>query len=82
MQNNAIYQFIADLIDRLFSSKPGFFGVIQWVSTIVGAISTLIIYLQSTGVSLPSWVVSMGKTDVIVGSIVALIIAQLPKQQE
>ena len=80
--NNAFIQFLADLFARLFSGKPKFFAVLQWVAFIVTGISAGIMYLQTLGTTLPSWVSSLGNVNVIIGSVVALVLAQLPKKGE
>lgn len=80
MNNNALVQFIAEFITRLFSTKPKFFVTIQWISFIVGGISAIIMYLKSTSSVLPAWVNSIGSTAVLASAVVAAIVAQLPKQ--
>ena len=80
MNNNALFQFIAEFITRLFSGKPKFFAIVQWISFVVGGLSAIILYLKSTSVAPPAWVTSVGNVTVIVSSIVAMIIAQLPKK--
>lgn len=74
--NNALKTFIAELVLRFFSKKPKFFTIIQILSIVTGGVSALISYLESTSVALPVWVASVGNINVIVGSIVAIVIAQ------
>jgi L-asparagine transporter-like permease len=80
MNNNALFQFIAEFIARLFSGKPKFFVIIQWISFVIGGISAIIMYLKSTSVALPDWVTAIGNVTVVISSIVAMIVAQLPKK--
>jgi hypothetical protein len=75
--NNALTLFISEFILRLFSSKPKFFVIIQWISILTGGISAIISYLQTTSLSLPSWIPTVGNANVMVASVVALILAQL-----
>jgi hypothetical protein len=79
--NNAFFSFLAELVTRLFSAKPKFFSVIQWVAFLAGGFSATVQYLQEVGTALPSWVAVAGNVNVVVGSVVALIIAQLPVKQ-
>jgi hypothetical protein len=76
---NAFFQFLADFATRLFSAKPKFFVTLQWVAFIVGGISAGIMYF-GTVTTLPSWVNSLGSVNVVIGSVVALILAQLPNK--
>jgi hypothetical protein len=80
MNNNVLFQFLAELVSRLFSGKPKFFVIIQWVSVVVGAVSVLVNYLTSSGVVLPDWTQTVSDMSVTVGSVVAIIMAQLPKK--
>lgn len=75
---NAFFQFLAELVTRLFSTKPKFFQVIQWISFLTGGVSSAILYLKETGTELPAWIGAVGNVNVIVASVVALVIAQLP----
>lgn len=75
---NSFFQFLAEFFTRLFSKKPKFFEVVQWVSFLTGGVSSAILYLNETGTALPAWVSVVGNVNVIIGSVVALIIAQLP----
>lgn len=75
---NPLFDFIAEFVIRLFSAKPQFFVVIQWISIVVGGISAGLSYWQSLGKVLPEWVISVSNANVMVGAIVALIMAQLP----
>jgi hypothetical protein len=77
--NNTFFKFLADFVSRLFSGKPKFFQTVQWIAFIVGGISSGIMYLETT-TTLPSWVASIGSVNVVVGSVVALILAQLPNK--
>jgi len=80
MNNNVLFQFLAEFVARLFSGKPKFFAIIQWVSIVVGAVSVLVNYLTSSGVVLPDWTQTVSDMSVTVGSVVAIIMAQLPKK--
>jgi uncharacterized membrane protein YvlD (DUF360 family) len=75
--NNVLTLFISELILRLFSQKPKFFVIIQWISILTGAVSALISYLGTTSLALPSWVATVGNINVMIASIIALIVAQL-----
>jgi hypothetical protein len=75
--NNALTLFISELVLRLFSQKPKFFVIIQWVSILTGAVSALISYLGTTTLALPSWVATVGNVNVMIASIVAIIVSQL-----
>ncbi len=74
---NALVEFLAEFAIRLFSSKPRFFVIVQWISTFVAGISSGITYWQSLGKELPVWVGYVGNVNVIVGAAIAIIIAQL-----
>lgn len=76
---NAFFQFLADFATRLFSAKPKFFETIQWIAFIVGGLSSGIMYFE-TVTTLPSWVSSLGSVNVVIGSVIALILAQLPNK--
>jgi hypothetical protein len=78
--NNPIFNFLAEFITRLFSEKPKFFQTLQMIAFAAGGLSTTIIYLQSTYGTLPSWVSLIGNINVVVASVVALIMAQLPNK--
>ena len=82
--NEKIAKFVVDFISRFGSAKPKFFAIIQYISIGTASLSSAIIWLQHSSFSshLPVWVASVGRTDVVVSSIVAIIIAQLPKQGE
>jgi hypothetical protein len=80
--NNAFFQFLAELATRLFSGKPKFFAIVQWISLIVGGISATVTYLKSNGTVIPGWLDTVSGVNVVIGAIVAMIIAQLPKKAE
>lgn len=79
---NQISQFIASLLIRLFSGKPKFFLYIQIASIVTGLISSIIMYLQSIGTQLPSYINIIGNVNVIIVSIITTIISQLPNKGE
>lgn len=79
--NNAFFKFLAELVTRVFSSKPKFFAIIQWVAFLTGGFSAAVQYLKEVGTELPAWVAVAGNVNVVVGSVVALIIAQLPVKE-
>lgn len=79
---NALSLFISELILRTFSSKPKFFVTIQWISIITGGVSAILSYLQTTSVQLPEWVATIANANVMVGSVVALIIAQFTNKDK
>jgi hypothetical protein len=74
----ALTKFLAELVTRLFSENPKFFDIIQLISFIVGGLSALVMYLESTGVVMPKFFDILNSTTVIVGSVLSLILAQLP----
>ncbi len=74
---NALTSFIAEFVLRTFSTKPKFFVTIQVISLVTGGLAALITYLQGTSVELPAWVATIGNANVMVGSVVALVLAQL-----
>lgn len=76
--NNAFFRFLAEFVTRLFSGKPKFFATVQWIAFMTGGISSAIMYLESIGTTLPSWVSAVGNTNVIIASVVAIILSQLP----
>lgn len=76
--NNALAQFIAEFSVRLFSKKPKFFVIIQWIATVIGCIGAVLAYLHGTSIVLPDWTSKISEVNVIVGSVVAMIMAQLP----
>ena len=76
--NNALMQFIAEFSVRLFSKKPKFFAIIQGIATVIGSLAAVLAYLHGTDIILPDWTNKISEVNVIVGSIVAMIIAQLP----
>jgi hypothetical protein len=74
---NALTAFIAEFVLRTFSTKPKFFVTIQVISLVTGGLAALITYLQGTSVELPAWVATIGNANVMIGSVVALVLAQL-----
>ncbi len=75
---NPFFKFLAELATRLFSKNPKFFDIVQMIALVVGGVSGLVQYLQSTGVELPKLFEVVGIINVVVSSVVALILAQLP----
>jgi hypothetical protein len=75
---NPFFKFLAELATRLFSKNPNFFDIVQMIALVVGGVSGLVQYLQSTGVELPKLFEVVGNINVVVSSVVALILAQLP----
>ncbi len=75
--DNAFFRFLAEFVTRLFSSKPKFFAIIQWIAFITGGVSSAILYLQSI-TTLPSWVAALGNVNVIIASVIAIVLSQLP----
>lgn len=76
--NNALFQFIAEFSVRMFSKKPKFFAIIQWISVTIGSVGALLAYLHSANIPLPEWTAKISEVNIIVGSIVAMIMSQLP----
>jgi hypothetical protein len=77
---NPLVDFIAEFVVRLFADTPKFFKIIQWISIVVGGISAGISYWQSLGKVLPEWLATVSNVNVLIGSIVAIVIAQLTKK--
>ncbi len=75
---NPFFKFLAELATRLFSKNPKFFDIVQMIALVGGGVSGLVQYLQSTGVELPKLFEVVGNINVVVSSVVALILAQLP----
>jgi hypothetical protein len=75
---NPFFKFLAELATRIFSKNPKFFDIVQMIALVVGGVSGLVQYLQSTGVELPKLFEVVGNINVVVSSVVALILAQLP----
>lgn len=78
--NNAVIQFIAEFAIRLFSEKPKFFVIIQWISIVVGALAALVTYWESLGKALPDWAQTVGDINVVLVAVTTLIMAQLPNK--
>lgn len=78
MQENPLSKFVAELVSRLFSKNPKFFDYIQIASVVLGSLSAVVAYLQSTGVDLPGVFTAFGNVNVLVSSVIATILAQLP----
>lgn len=74
--------FISDLIRRLFSKKPQFFNIIQKLSIITGGLSATFLYIESLQIELPSYLKIIGSVNVLVGSVIATLMAQLPNSKE
>ena len=70
--DNAFFRFLAEFVTRLFSSKPKFFAIIQWIAFITGGVSSAILYLQSI-TTLPSWVAAPGNVTVIIVSFIVMV---------
>jgi hypothetical protein len=74
--------FLLELVARLFSQNPTFFRVIQILSAITVIITGLPDFLSSIGVSLPENLLILENKTIAIASIVAMIIAQLPKKDK
>lgn len=72
--------FFAELLARLFSAKPQFFKYIQTAALILGGISAFVLILSSNGVAIPSWLEWLNSKATIISTIIAAVIAQLPKK--
>lgn len=77
---NPLVQFASEFALRLFSEKPQFFSILQWVSAAVGAISGMITYLESTGQQIPGWLHTIGNANVTIAAITAVVMSQLPNK--
>jgi hypothetical protein len=72
--------FLVELGKRLVTKNPQFFDKIQVISTITGIISGIMMYLQDSTLPIPSWLLAFGNVNVLISSIVAAILAQLPNE--
>jgi hypothetical protein len=75
---NPFFKFLAELANRLFSKNPKFFYHVQLISLFVGGVSGLVHYLQSIGIELPKLFAALDNVTVVVSSVIAIILAQLP----
>lgn len=71
--------FLLELLKRLTTNNPKFFKIIQVIALVIGAASAALIYLEGK-IELPSWTSHLANVEVIVNSIVAVILSQLPNQ--
>jgi len=69
------------MIHRITTKNPKFFDKIQLVSLFVGSASAVVVYLKSQGIELPGWLSVLDNTNVVVNSIIAMILAQLPNDK-
>ena len=76
MQSN----FLAELVQRLFSKNPNFFKWVQAISILVALITGLPAFLETSGIQLPEAWESISNKAVAIAALVAAFIAQLPKQ--
>jgi hypothetical protein len=61
------------------TKNPGFFRKVQAASVILGALSAIVMYLKSSGLyPVPAWLDILDSMTVLVGSVVATVMAQLP----
>lgn len=79
-------KFIEEIWNRIFHMKsPSFFVVIQWASGITAAIAgipALIAQFQNDlHIALPVWMIDYSNKIVVIGAIVAWVIAKLPVEQ-
>lgn len=72
--------FFSELIVRLGKSNPKFFDYIQIAALVLGALSAAFNYIDSHDAALPSWLNWIKSSTVLVSSIVAAVIAQLPNK--
>ena len=70
---NPLVQFASEFALRLFSEKPQFFTILQWVSAAVGALSGMVAYLESVGQHVPQWLHTIGNANVTIAAITAVI---------
>lgn len=76
-------KFLEEIWNRIFHMKsPSFFIVIQWASGITAGISgipALIAQFQNDlHIALPVWMIDYSNKMVVIGAIVAWVIAKLP----
>jgi protein-S-isoprenylcysteine O-methyltransferase Ste14 len=72
--------FFVQMVQRFLRKNPKFFQIIQYISVGVMALSFLIDFLQSSNINLPAWVSWLGDFSIKIGAITALLMGQLPNQ--
>ena len=75
--NNPLTNFLMELMTRLTTNNPKFFKVVQTIALVIGASSAVLMYLDGK-VELPSWTIHIANIEVIINSVVAAVISQLP----
>jgi hypothetical protein len=80
--DNAFVKFWAEFFTRIFSKKPRFFEIVQWVGVSITGLSLTIGFLSTKDIVMPDWVSVVGDTTFVIGGVVAMIIAQLPNSKE
>jgi len=69
--------FFTEFVTRLAKENPKFFKIIQWVALGVGSLAAALKYING-GVTLPWYLEWLKANSVLVGSVVTIIMAQLP----
>lgn len=71
------------MISRLMTKNPSFFRKVQVASVVLGALSAVVMYLKSSGLyPVPAWLEVLDSATVLVGSVVATVMAQLPNDSK
>lgn len=76
--NNFLTNFLVELAKRLTTRAPRFFRVIQAAAVILGATSAAVLWLTEQGYNLPIWLQKIGDMKIIINSVLAIVLAQLP----
>jgi Na+/glutamate symporter len=71
--------FLVEIISRLMTKNPRFFKKLQVASVVLGGLSAVVMYLKSSGMyPVPAWLEVLDSMTVLVASVIATVIAQLP----
>lgn len=77
--DNAVFQFLAQLIVRLFSKSPWFFRVIQIIAIVLGTANVAVNHLITESTLANSKFLSILSSSVTLAvTITTLVLAQLP----
>ena len=82
INNNKFMDFLVELVSRLRTKKPKFFAILQWIVTILGAITGIPAWLQAYNIVLPPPINVIANKWVAVASIGFLIASQLTTQSK
>lgn len=79
--NNALFDFLAEIVIRLRAKSPKFFRVLQILSAVTAFIAGVPYVLIALGVVLPDWAVTFENKVVAIAAIVATFLNGLPVEQ-